>query len=281
MWETGNAFFCLTAFFLTCILTTTTVQADDRKEIERHLKKEYQGKTVILRNFYSGKRLRYDSAGKLLEGGAPGPWTLYGRIKIKKIKLRQDRLEIKGERFFLAYKEKEKNFKAIGDQKVKIEVGMQSDSMNEHSLRQAMTKIFLSGGDRLADVVPSYWKSFFLRDKEQLRLVLRPGQARTTEKEQEMFRIDGEKVSAPECLYCPSAEYSEEARKAEYQGTVRLSFIVGETGHAREIRIRKPVGMGLDDALVHAVQYWRFKPAERFGNPVSVYMAVEVTFHLY
>lgn len=94
------------------------------------------------------------------------------------------------------------------------------------------------------------------------------------------FRIGGS-VSAPQCLYCPDPEYSEEARKARHQGVVVLWAVVDETGRAQSIRVQKSLGLGLDEEAVRAVQNWRFKPAERFGKPVPVYMAIEVNFHLY
>ncbi len=95
-----------------------------------------------------------------------------------------------------------------------------------------------------------------------------------------VFRIGGN-VSKPLCLYCPDPEYSEEARKAKYQGTVVLWAIVDAQGRARNIRVQKSLGMGLDEEAVRAVQNWRFKPAERGGKPVPVYMTIEVNFTLY
>lgn len=94
------------------------------------------------------------------------------------------------------------------------------------------------------------------------------------------FRIGGN-VSAPQCLYCPDPEYSEEARKARHQGVVVLWAIVDDSGRAVNVRIQKSLGLGLDEEALRAVQNWRFKPAERFGKPVPVYMAIEVNFHLY
>jgi len=94
------------------------------------------------------------------------------------------------------------------------------------------------------------------------------------------FRIGGN-VSAPQCIYCPDPEYSEEARKARHQGVVVLWAVVDENGRSRDVRVQKSLGLGLDEAAVRAVQNWRFKPAERFGKAVPVYMAIEVNFHLY
>ncbi len=95
------------------------------------------------------------------------------------------------------------------------------------------------------------------------------------------YRIGGN-VSAPICIFCPDPEYSEEARKAKYQGVVVLWVIVGGDGRIipESIRIVKALGMGLDEQAVRAVQQWRFTPAQRFGKPVPVQFQVEVTFRL-
>ncbi|MEE9234124.1 MAG: energy transducer TonB [Candidatus Acidoferrales bacterium] len=95
-----------------------------------------------------------------------------------------------------------------------------------------------------------------------------------------VFRIGGN-VSQPICLYCPDPEYSEQARKSKYQGTVVLWAVVDASGRARSVRVQKSLGMGLDEEALRAVQNWRFKPAERGGKPVAVYMTIEVNFTLY
>ena len=95
-----------------------------------------------------------------------------------------------------------------------------------------------------------------------------------------VFRVGGN-VSAPVCIYCPLPEYSEEGRKAKYQGLVVLWAVVDENGRVRDIRVQKGLGLGLDEEAIRAAQNWRFKPAERFGKPVPVAMAIEVRFNLY
>jgi len=94
------------------------------------------------------------------------------------------------------------------------------------------------------------------------------------------YRVGGG-VSAPKPLYTPDPEYSEEARKAKYQGVVVLWLVIGPDGHPREIRVARPLGMGLDEKAVEAVRTWRFDPARKDGQPVAVQMNVEVSFRLY
>jgi protein TonB len=95
-----------------------------------------------------------------------------------------------------------------------------------------------------------------------------------------LYRVGGG-VSAPRATYAPDPEYSEEARKAKYQGTVVLWLIVGPDGRPRDMRVARSVGMGLDEKALEAVRTWRFEPARKDGQPVAVQINVEVTFRLY
>jgi len=95
-----------------------------------------------------------------------------------------------------------------------------------------------------------------------------------------LYRVGGG-VSAPRVLYQPDPEYSEEARKSKFQGTVVLWLIVGPDGQARNIRVARSLGMGLDEKALEAVKTWRFEPARKDGQPVAVQINVEVSFRLY
>ncbi|MGD1069317.1 MAG: energy transducer TonB [Bryobacteraceae bacterium] len=94
-----------------------------------------------------------------------------------------------------------------------------------------------------------------------------------------VFRVGGG-VSAPAVLYKVDPEYSEEARKAKYSGTVLLSVIVDTEGHARDIHVLKSLGMGLDEKAMEAVQKWKFKPGMKGGQAVNVRAQIEVNFRL-
>jgi periplasmic protein TonB len=95
-----------------------------------------------------------------------------------------------------------------------------------------------------------------------------------------VFRVGGG-VSAPRALDTPDPEYSEEARKAKYQGTVVLWLIVGPDGKPHDIKVARALGMGLDQKAIEAVRNWKFEPAMKDGKPVSVQINVEVNFRLY
>jgi len=94
------------------------------------------------------------------------------------------------------------------------------------------------------------------------------------------YRVGGG-VSAPRVIFAPEPEFSEEARKAKFQGTVILWVIIGVDGRTHDIRVWRSLGMGLDEKAIEAIREWRFEPGRKDGIPVAVQVNVEVNFRLY
>jgi TonB family protein len=95
-----------------------------------------------------------------------------------------------------------------------------------------------------------------------------------------VYRVGGG-VSAPRPIYDPDPEYSEEARRAKFQGIVLITAVIGPDGRPRELRVARSLGMGLDQKALDAVWKWRFTPAMKDNHPVSVQVSIEVAFRLY
>jgi TonB family protein len=93
------------------------------------------------------------------------------------------------------------------------------------------------------------------------------------------FRVGGG-VTAPLVLHKVEPEYSEEARKAKYQGTVLLYIEVDPSGRATNIKVQRSLGLGLDEKAIEAVKQWKFKPGYKDGKPVTVAATIEVNFRL-
>jgi protein TonB len=88
-------------------------------------------------------------------------------------------------------------------------------------------------------------------------------------------------VSAPRPIYSPEPEYSEEARRVKYQGSVVLWLVIGADGRPHNIRVQNSLGMGLDERAIAAVSQWRFQPALLNHQAVAVAINVELSFRLY
>lgn len=91
----------------------------------------------------------------------------------------------------------------------------------------------------------------------------------------------GRGITAPKAIYDPEPEYSEEARRVKHQGVVILSVVVDQQGRARDIRVARSLGMGLDEKAMDAVKIWKFSPGMKDGIPVAVRVNIEVSFRLY
>jgi TonB family protein len=96
-----------------------------------------------------------------------------------------------------------------------------------------------------------------------------------------LYQIGG-RVSAPVVIHSVEAEFSDEARRAKYQGVCLVSLIVDAQGNPQNIRISQALGMGLDEKAIEAIRQYKFKPAMKDGKtPVPVPITIEVNFHLY
>jgi TonB family protein len=90
----------------------------------------------------------------------------------------------------------------------------------------------------------------------------------------------GRGVSAPVILHMIEPEYSDEARKAKYQGVVSLAVVIDEKGRIAHIEVLGTPGLGLEEKAAEAVRQWRFKPGMKDGKPVAVSAQIDVNFRL-
>jgi periplasmic protein TonB len=97
-----------------------------------------------------------------------------------------------------------------------------------------------------------------------------------------MFRAGINGVGSPVCIYCPQPEYSDEARKAKYQGTVTLDVTVTIDGRVINPIVVKGPGLGLEEKAMAQVKNWKLRPAiGPNGKPVNARVIIEVSFRLF
>ncbi|MBZ5544541.1 MAG: M56 family metallopeptidase [Acidobacteriia bacterium] len=101
------------------------------------------------------------------------------------------------------------------------------------------------------------------------------------ENETKTVAVDKDVVK-PVPIFKPEPTYTQEAKDAKLQGTVILRVTIGADGNVSHVKVvSPPLGKGLDEKAVEAVQTWRFKPATKAGKPVAVKSDIEINFRLY
>jgi TonB family protein len=85
-------------------------------------------------------------------------------------------------------------------------------------------------------------------------------------------------VSAPIPFLTPSAVLTDEALRKKVNEICLVSLVVNEHGMPQNPKVVKPIGYGLDESALRAIQSYRFVPAVRDGKPISVQMSIEVAF---
>jgi protein TonB len=88
-------------------------------------------------------------------------------------------------------------------------------------------------------------------------------------------------VSAPVVIHSVDPEFTENARNANYQGTVSIQLIVDAQGNPQNAHVVRHLGMGLDEKAIQAVNQYKFRPAMYQGHAVAVQMIIDVDFHLH
>jgi TonB family protein len=87
-------------------------------------------------------------------------------------------------------------------------------------------------------------------------------------------------VTMPSCIHCPEPDYTDEARRAKAQGTIKFDVVIDEQGKAKRIAVVKGDTYGFTARALAAIKNWKFKPAMKDGKPVTVCVIVEVMFKL-
>ena len=84
----------------------------------------------------------------------------------------------------------------------------------------------------------------------------------------------------PQILARPVPGYTEEARRAQVVGAVKLSVVLNANGTVSDITVARALGYGLDQKAIEAARELRFIPAQKDGHTVSVRIFLEFKFTL-
>jgi TonB family protein len=301
------------SILLLCILGN--IASASTQEAENALK-EFEGKVLILRHPLRDDSLRYDSEGKVLKGGPEESWTRNGALLIDRIELTSEKISIAGRRIFILFGKNGlvllefKRVKGRGSPplspsiKTEISLGQPIDSAEQ--ARAVLSRVFALNTAGLFDSLPDFWRrylaghlrydsslkqdeEFYWNDHLEERLIpvqsIEPtakSGAGDEEVEKPVFHVGkDDQVKTPEPKFTPAPEYSAIAQYEKYQGIVVLNVVVASDGSVHNVRLLRPLGMGLDEIARDTVRSWRFRPATHNKEPVAVEMNIEAAFDLY
>jgi TonB family protein len=85
-------------------------------------------------------------------------------------------------------------------------------------------------------------------------------------------------IKPPKATHAPDPKFPDLPADAERHGTVVMLVGVGANGHVEAVRVLRSDEQVFEQAAVQTVKKWKFKPAEKNGNPVPVQVTVEMKF---
>ncbi len=139
-------------------------------------------------------------------------------------------------------------------------------------LKDALDKIFAPGlDDRMMSSMPAFWKLYY--QAAAAKTDYRP-------KDPSVLRQNtvDTKATIVSTLEPGSNEYAQNSGVA---GMALYHAVIGPDGKASEIAVARPIGFGLDENAVTAIQNAKFSPAVKDGKPVSVMLDLQVMFRIY
>jgi TonB family protein len=87
-------------------------------------------------------------------------------------------------------------------------------------------------------------------------------------------------IQRAQILAKPAPGYTEDARRANVSGVVRLRVVLGADGNVKHILVLRRLSHGLTEKAIEAARQVRFKPATLGGQPVSQYVVLEYGFNV-
>jgi TonB family protein len=102
------------------------------------------------------------------------------------------------------------------------------------------------------------------------------------EQPEKTWRVGDAEINPPHVIRKVEPHYTPEARDAKLEGTVLLDGVIAPDGRMTGLRVRRGVGMGLDERALEAAASWEFEPArlKKDNTAVAVKATIEINFRL-
>jgi len=243
------------------LLQAAIAHAESVKDALNH---KYKKQVLALRSPLTAGNQKFDSAGHSLNAPPNSGWLVYGGIYVEKLNLSSDTLRLEGPRAASATNKKSGQPMLVRFSKSqRIEIHLDQPLKSLDDADAVMARVFFPSADAAEHARPE-WR-----------------RADDNTPDDEIYHAKKDDVLPPRATYTPEPEFSEQARRAKFQGVVILKIVINKAGNVVRVRLERALGMGLDQNAMEGVERWRFSPATRNGQPVAVQMNIEVSFNLY
>lgn len=96
--------------------------------------------------------------------------------------------------------------------------------------------------------------------------------------EEKVYKIGGD-VKAPQLIHSPQPD-TEGISNKRLSGFVKIFLLVTKEGLPKDLKVISGIDKEVDQRALDAVKQWRFKPATKDNQPVTVEATIELKFHL-
>jgi TonB family protein len=270
--------------FLLGILLCGSLALAQFEELSSELVKH----TLVLRNFYSGQKLKFDARGTLVSGGAPGSSPSDGRVYVKAVQVEAKRLIIRGERPVPVFDPATGETSWLGlHQNVDIEAQLPVDATPATVRTELLNRIFLTPDELKAiDCSAGEERAFrerMMRAKEFVSA--KPDAQKNNEEPHQLCFPGGSRayvtakgVTLPQELKSYDPPYPPSELVKRENKTVVLAIIVDTNGKPSSMVIVGATATVFDIAAIEAVKGWKFRPGSYQGKAVPTAISVAVNF---
>jgi len=96
-----------------------------------------------------------------------------------------------------------------------------------------------------------------------------------------IFRNADRSIIPPKCTSMPNPSYTDQARKFKISGTIRMDTIIAADGTVKPLRVAEGLPFEMNESAMRTIATWKCNPGTANGEPIPLYVPIEVTFRLY
>lgn len=244
-----------------------------------------KGKIVLLRGMELGDKLSFDAQGAEIGTATQGSFA-YSAVKIEKVHQSGTDLEIKSERIAMLFQSASKS-PSLSDIRFvplsePVDIKIAINAAQPDGLDATIRKVFaFSPLDALSGKSPDAEKTALDSLGSTAPSGPPPPIVPAPKSPQRIYKAGSDVTAAPHVTRSVPPKYTAEASKKRLQGICILSMTIDVNGRPDHIRVVRSLDPGLDVEAITAASQYRFTPAIYHGEPVPVFINLEINFRIY